>query len=635
MAKITFMGAGSTVFAKNVLGDSMLSPALHDSEIALYDIDATRLKESKLMLDNLNANMNSGRAKISAYLGVGNRRAALKGAKYVVNAIQVGGYKPSTVIDFEVPKKYGLRQTIADTLGIGGIFRALRTIPVMWDFGHDMEKVCPDAWLLNYTNPMAMLTGGMLRGTNVKTVGLCHSVQGCATTILGHLGIQARKLQWKIAGINHQSWLLEVTDDGKDLYPEIKGRALVLLQDAMKKGGSKHWDMVRHYLMLNFGYYITESSEHSSEYMPYFIKSQYPELIEKFNIPLDEYPRRCIGQIKGWKRQSKDIVSNRHLTHQRTHEYGSYIMEAMETDVPFRIGGNVMNKGLITNLPEKACVEVACMVDRNGVQPCYVGDLPEQCAALNRTNINVQILTVEAALTRKRDHIYHAAMLDPHTAAELPIDKIRAMCDDLIAAHGNMLPKYTDTAVKPIRKVASSGRINNIAPMCVIGPFNNEPDKATGDCLAKVFPPEEKIDLNASYKGQGGKRISWKKISARMLASNGFVDFVKVLGNAEEAVAYAYAVINAAKPTKVVLELGSDDGVAAWLNGSEILRHEVGRGAARAQDVATINLVKGRNELLIKVDQKTGGWGLFANLDRVYPGVKIVGAGKGNTQFSM
>ncbi|MEI8352794.1 MAG: alpha-glucosidase/alpha-galactosidase, partial [bacterium] len=270
MSKITFMGAGSTVFAKNVLGDVLLTPALQDASIALYDIDGLRLRESKSVLDALNANLNQGRARITAHLGKANRRAALRGADYVVNAIQVGGFKPSTVIDFEIPKRYGLRQTIADTLGIGGIFRALRTIPVMLDFARDMESVCPDAWMLNYTNPMAMLTAAMNRATSIRTVGLCHSVQVCAAGILGHLGMleKVKSLQWKIAGINHQAWLLEVTDGGRDLYPEIKRRARVLLEAGRRPKGAKHWDMVRHHMMLNFGYYITESSEHGAEYVP-------------------------------------------------------------------------------------------------------------------------------------------------------------------------------------------------------------------------------------------------------------------------------------------------------------------------------------------------------------------------------
>ncbi|HHN46610.1 MAG TPA: alpha-glucosidase/alpha-galactosidase [Planctomycetes bacterium] len=445
MAKITFMGAGSTVFAKSVLGDVMCTPALRDAHIALYDIDGNRLEESKMMLENLNRNVNENRAVITAHLGVESRRKALEGANYVVNAIQVGGYEPSTVIDFEVPKKYGLRQTIGDTLGIGGIFRALRTIPVMLDFARDMEAVCPDAWLINYSNPMAMLTGAMLQATSIRTVGLCHSVQGCAWGLLKQVGMidDVKKLQWKVAGINHQGWLLEVTDGGEDLYPEIKRRAAKMNADARKKGAKKHHDMVRFEIMLRFGYYVTESSEHSAEYMPYWIKRLYPDLVEEFNIPLDEYPRRCIAQIKAWEKQREELVNNRSLTHKRSHEYASGIMEAIETDVPFKFGGNVLNTGLISNLPAKACVEVPCMADRCGVQGIYVGDLPEQCAALNRTNINAQLLAIEAALVKKKEHVYQAAMLDPHTASELSVDDIVKMCDELIASHGEMLPEYS------------------------------------------------------------------------------------------------------------------------------------------------------------------------------------------------
>ena len=434
MPKITFMGAGSTVFAKNVLGDSMMTPALAESTIALYDIDAQRLQDSRMMLENINRN-NGNRARIEAYLGVENRKDALRGANYVVNAIQVGLYDPCTIIDFEVPKKYGLRQTIADTLGIGGIFRALRTIPVMFDFARDMEEVCPDALFLNYTNPMAMLTGAMLRGTGVKTVGLCHSVQTCAKGLLEGLGMPYdEQVQWKIAGINHQAWLLEISRDGKDLYPEIKARAVARTE--------KHNDMVRYEIMKRFGYYVTESSEHNAEYMPYFIKDKYPELIERFNIPLDEYPRRCVNQIEKWTQMRKDLVEKHDLTHERSKEYASHIMEAMETNQPYKFGGNVLNTGLIPNLPAEAAVEVPCLVDKSGVQPVYIGTLPPQCAAMNRTNINVQLLTVEAALTGKKDYIYQAAMMDPHTASELSIDDIVAMCDDLIETHGSWLPKY-------------------------------------------------------------------------------------------------------------------------------------------------------------------------------------------------
>lgn len=430
MPKIAFIGAGSTVFAKNVLGDCILTPALRNSEIALYDIDLQRLKDSENMLININNNY-GGYAKIIACT---DRREALKNADYVVNAIQVGGYEPCTVTDFEIPKKYGLRQTIGDTIGIGGIFRALRTIPVMLDIAKDMEEVCPDAWLLNYTNPMSILVGAMARATKVKTIGLCHSVQACVPELLKPLGMSNEGVKWSIAGINHQAWLLDIRRDGEDLYPEIKERAL--------KREVPHNDMVRYEIMKRFGYYVTESSEHTSEYLPYFIKSKYPELIQRFNIPLDEYPRRCVNQIKKWETMRTILVENKNIEHKRTEEYASYIMEAMETDVPYRIHGNVMNTGLITNLPSDAVVEVPCMVDRNGVNPCYIGALPQQLAALNRTNINVQLLTIEATLTQKKEYIYMAAMIDPHTSSELSMDEIRSMCDDMIEAHGDWLPKF-------------------------------------------------------------------------------------------------------------------------------------------------------------------------------------------------
>lgn len=431
MDKITFLGAGSTVFAKNVLGDCMTVEALQDFEFALYDIDEQRLHDSEMMLNNLKKNLHSN-VTVKAYH---NRKEALSGAKYIINAIQVGGYDPATITDFEIPKKYKLRQTIADTLGIGGIFRNLRTIPVMQSFADDIKEVCPNAWFLNYTNPMAVLTNIMLK-EGIKTVGLCHSVQVCTNDLLDSLDLPKDNIQSKIAGINHMAWLLEIKQNGKDLYPEIKKRAKA-------KQKSKHDDMVRFEILDKFGFYVTESSEHNAEYHPYFIKNLYPELIDDYNIPLDEYPRRCIKQIEEWSQMRDDIVNDQNLTHQRSNEYGSYIIEAMETNKPFKIGGNVLNTGgLISNLPENAVVEVPCLVDASGVVPTYIGNLPEQLAALNRTNINTQLLTIEAALTNDKSKIYQAAMLDPHTASELSIDDIISLCDDLIEAHGDWLPSY-------------------------------------------------------------------------------------------------------------------------------------------------------------------------------------------------
>ncbi len=425
------MGAGSTVFVKNVLGDTLLTDALNDCEIALYDIDAHRLEESYLVVEALNKKYNADKATIKKYLGVSERKAALRGARFVINAIQVGLYDPCTIIDFEVPKKYGLRQTIGDTLGIGGIFRGLRTIHVLKDFAADMQEVCPDAWLLNYTNPMAILSGFMQRYTNVKTVGLCHSVQVCSRDLLKGLGMEDVQIGSElIAGINHMGWLLEIRDkNGVDLYPEIKRRAKA------KNASEKHGDMVRYDYIDKLGYYCTESSEHNAEYNYFYIKSRYPELIERFNIPLDEYPRRCVNQINKWEQQKQELLNGGDIEHTRSREYASRIMEAMVTNQPYKIGGNVLNTGLIDNLPSDACVEVPCLVDGSGIHPTHIGRLPVQCAAMNMLDINCQLLTIEAAVTGKKEHVYQAAMLDPHTGAELSIDDIISMCDELIEAH--------------------------------------------------------------------------------------------------------------------------------------------------------------------------------------------------------
>ncbi len=433
--KLTFMGAGSTIFAKNVIGDTMLADPFHDVEVALYDIDATRLEESYILIDAINRNVNEGRATIKKYLGVEQRKDALHGADFVVDAIQVGLYDPCTIIDFEVPKKYGLYQTIGDTLGVGGIFRGMRTIRVLKDFAADIEEVCPNAWFLNYTNPMAILAGYMQRYTNVKTVGLCHSVQVCSKELLKELGMEDKieGLVDKIAGINHMAWLLEIRDkDGNDLYPEIRRRA----KEKNSVPGS-HGDMVRFDYIDKFGYYCTESSIHNAEYNSFYLKPGREDLIEKFNLNYDEYPRRCRNQIEGWKSQRDEILAGGAVTHNRTHEYASYIMEAIMTDKPFVIGGNVINNGLIPNLPAEACVEVPCLVNKKGILPTYSGPLPTQLAAMNSLNIYPQLLTIEAAATGRKEALYQACMMDPHTASVLSTDEIVAMCDELIEIHTN------------------------------------------------------------------------------------------------------------------------------------------------------------------------------------------------------
>lgn len=453
MNKITFLGAGSSTFAKNVLGDCMMTECLRDWEYALFDIDPQRLDESYKMLSIINRNCNEGKAKIVKYL---DRVEALRDAKYVVNAIQVGGYDPCTITDFEVPKKYGLRQTIGDTHGIGGIFRGLRTIPVMQGFAEDMEKVCPNALFINYTNPMSILTLAWNRYSTVNAIGLCHSHQECIPELFRMLELPQDGLNYKIAGINHQAWLLYIERNGEDYYPTIKKKAFEgPLNDPYPPEVRKKWkpltgeysvnnhdNMVRFELMKQFGYYVTESSEHSSEYYPYFIKKGHPELIDRYNIPLDEYPRRCRINLEDWAGLAEQIIHNEELTHTHSHEYASGIIEGLETGKPFSFGGNVMNNGLIDNLPRDCCVEVTCLANEGGIQPCHIGALPHQLAALNMRHIGVHQLTVDAALTGKKEYIYQAAMLDPHTSAELTIDEIRSLVDDMIEAHGDWLPKF-------------------------------------------------------------------------------------------------------------------------------------------------------------------------------------------------
>lgn len=430
--KITFLGAGSTVFVRNLMGDCICTPALGKFEIALYDIDAARLHESYVIVEAINQKYGAP-AAVRMY---DDAEAALKGAKYVINAIQVGGYKPCTVIDFDIPKKYGLQQCIGDTTGIGGIFRALRTIPVMENYCRIIERVCPHALLINYTNPMSIVSGYLQRYTDVRTVGLCHSVQTFISWANEHW-LHEPKLddaRFTAAGINHMAWLLSVKDrDGNDLMPLFKQ----LSREKMPKTESVRID-----IMDRFGYLNSEDSCHTAEYHAWYIKNAHPELLERYQIPLDEYLHRCETQIREWGELKDKLMTESKLEHKKSHEYGAYMIEAMETDTAYRIHGNVLNDGLITNLPRNACVEVPIMVDGNGLNPCAVGDLPEACAAMNRTNINVHLLTIQAAKSRKRDDVYMAAYMDPHNAAELTLDEIKAMCDDLFEAHGDWLPAY-------------------------------------------------------------------------------------------------------------------------------------------------------------------------------------------------
>lgn len=423
--KITLIGAGSTVFAQALLTDILSFPELADSHISLHDIDPERLRTSERMARKLAAQLDA-HPHIEATT---DRRAALADASYAICMIQVGGYRPATVIDFDIPKRYGLRQTIADTLGIGGIMRAVRTIPVLLDICRDMEELCPGATLLQYSNPMAMNCWAISRASSVKTVGLCHSVFHTAHELARDIGVPAEEINYLCAGINHMAFYLRFERNGEDLYPHIRQ---VIAENRVPAENQVRYDIFQ-----RLGYFVTESSEHFAEYVPWFIKRDRPDLVERYKIPLDEYIRRCEAQIAGWEALRDKLEGDEPLAIQRSQEYGAYIIHSMETGTPRLIYGNVPNDGLIDNLPAGCCVEVPCLVDTNGVQPTHIGALPPQLAALMTTNVNVQALTVEAVLTRRREHLYHAAMLDPHTAAELDLDQIWSLVDDLLAAHGD------------------------------------------------------------------------------------------------------------------------------------------------------------------------------------------------------
>jgi alpha-galactosidase len=449
--KITLIGAGSTIFMKNIVGDLLHYPALCDADIALVDIDPTRLEESRTVAEKMVASMASG-AEITTF---SDQRAALDGADFVIVAFQIGGYRPCTVTDFEIPKKYGLRQTIGDTLGVGGIMRGLRTVPHLWSICQDMLAMCPEALMLQYVNPMAINTWAIAaRYPAIKQVGLCHSVQGTAIELARDLDIPIESLRYRAAGINHMTFYLELEerlDNGayRDLYPALKAgyRAKTLPKDNLENPRCPNH--VRYEVMTRLGYFATESSEHFAEYVPWFIKRDRPDLIERFHIPLDEYPRRCREQISNWRSQAAEIKRAEKITVEKSAEYAAGIMNAITTGEPTVIYGNIANDGYIAQLPRGAAVEVPCLVDENGVQPTMVTDIPPQLIALMRTNVNVQELTVLALLKKDRSHIYHAAMLDPHTAAELDLDEIHGLVDELIAAHADWLPGWVHDGNAP------------------------------------------------------------------------------------------------------------------------------------------------------------------------------------------
>lgn len=443
MTRIAFIGAGSTIFMKNIVGDCLHFPALRDATFALMDIDTARLEESALVARKMIAAMGSA-ATVETTT---DRRRALAGADFVVTAFQIGGYRPSTVIDFDIPKQYGLHQTIADTLGIGGIMRGLRTVPHLWAVAQDMAELCPGALMLQYVNPMAINTWALAeRFPQVKQVGLCHSVQNTVEELAHDLDLPKSEIGYRVAGVNHVAFFLELTHGGQSLYPRLRDGYLSGRLPKPPLLMPRCWNKVRYEVMDHLGYFCTESSEHLAEYVPWFIKEGRSDLIEAFNIPLDEYPTRCVEQAAGWAEQAKGLKAQSEIAVDKSHEFAAEIMNAIVTDTPYTIYGNLPNRGQAPQLPARAAVEVPCLVDRNGVQPTTVDDIPPQLVALMRSQINVQELVVQALMTENVEHIYHAAYMDPHTAAELDLRQIRSLVSDLLAAHGDMLPGWARPA---------------------------------------------------------------------------------------------------------------------------------------------------------------------------------------------
>ena len=424
--RIAFIGAGSVVFTKNLLGDILERPELHGAEIALHDIDADRLATAEAMATYV-AGVRGASPAISAHL---DRRAALEGADYVLNMVQIGGHE-ATLKDFEIPARYGLRQTIADTLGIGGIFRTLRTADHMLSLGREMAELCPAAWLLNYTNPMAMLCWLVYAGTPTsQVVGLCHSVQFTVADISELVGVPAEKVTFTAAGLNHQAFILRFEHEGESLYPRL---------DARIAGDPDLQRRVRVEMYRRLGVFPTESSEHLAEYVPWFMR--HDGELERFRIPVDEYIRRSEENLVEFETVKASLARGDALPVERSNEYAAVIIHSMETGEPAVIYGNVRNEGLLPGLPDGCCVEVPCLVDGTGLHPVAVPDYPPHLAALNRTMLNPIELTVRAVLDGRPDYVRDAAMLDPNTAATLTLDQIDALCDELTRAHGEMIPE--------------------------------------------------------------------------------------------------------------------------------------------------------------------------------------------------
>lgn len=623
MIKVAMIGAGSVVFSKNLTGDILSFPEFHDATIAYMDIDKERLEVGAELCRRL-ARSVGAKPKIVATL---DRRKAIAGADFVINMVQIGGFN-STLVDFEIPRKYGLNFTIADTTGPGGFFRALRTFPMLKGLCQDMMELCPKAVLLNYSNPMSMNMQTVFRTSSIQAVGLCHSVQGTHQQLMGYIKEKPEDTNFICAGINHMAFYTRLEKEGQDLYP----RLFKAMDDPEVYNSNK----VRFELMKRLGYFVTESSEHNAEYCPFYIPHG-REVIAKYSVPIDEYLRRCdsiVDEFDRLKTLARSKTQDKPMQIHRSHEYGSNIIHSIATGQPRVIYGNMPNRNCISNLPATAIAEAPTLVDRNGLQFAQVGELPPQCVAFMMPHVAQHELFIRAAMEGRRDHVYQAAMFDPLTAATMPVDKIVEMCDELIAGHGmekdgGVLPnldtvrtqvrgsgkKFGPVDPKDLRaswdKAQSAGQEDAIKDWHVVGPFPGKKagaislNEQTAVDKALARSKDGALDLKATY-AVGKQTLKWKKVAADR---RGFVSFDACLGVCDWCLGYAYAEIEEIHGRETVLTCGSDDGVQIFLNGKEVHKNETARGHAANADSATVYLKPGINRILVKVDNYVAGWG--------------------------
>jgi alpha-galactosidase len=606
------IGAGSVVFSKNLTGDILSYPEFRDATFSYMDIDPDRLEVGANLCAKV-ARALGANPKIEATL---DRRQALKDADFVINMVQIGGFE-STLVDFEIPRKYGLNFTIADTTGPGGLFRALRTYPMLSGLCRDMEELCPRAVLLNYSNPMCMNMQTVFRTSGVRAVGLCHSVQGTFNRIMRDIGEKAEEVAFICAGINHMAFYLKIEKDGQDLYPRLFGAA----DDPQIYATNR----VRYELMKRLGYFVTESSEHNAEYSSYFIPHG-QEMIERFDVPIDEYLRRCDGIVDEFERMKTLSRSDAPLQVRKSHEYGSIIIHSIVTGQPSVVYGNVMNNGAVSNLPNNAVVEVPTLVDRAGLQATTVGELPPQLIGYMQPHVTQHELFIRAAMEGRRDHVYQACMFDPLTAATLTLDQIVEMCDEMIAAHGDLLPPLD----APIRVPTSGKTFGTVDPKelraswdaaqrkaaedfimewQVVGPFRSPtPGEVSLDLptpVEELIPDGKSINLDTIYRW-GDRELQWKPVQAN---KQGYLSLNRSLGAAQCAVAYAYAEVDSVHARETVLRCGSAGGIKIWLNGRVVHSHEEQRAHREGSDEVPAYLQDGTNRILVKIDAVSGGWG--------------------------